>query len=113
MITLFGIPNCDSCRDARRWLDKNSVAYQLHDLRADGLELIDVHRWADRVGWKMLLNTRSKTWRTIPQAERDNIDSGRALTLMYQEPTLIKRPVLEAGNVVLVGFSADEYAANV
>jgi Spx/MgsR family transcriptional regulator len=109
LITLYGIPNCDSCRAARQWLDQHAVAHRFHDVRVDGLELKTIHGWAQRVGWRELLNTRSKTWRTLSQSDRDTIEEGRALTLMYEQPTLIKRPVLQNGDKVQVGFSADQY----
>ena len=86
------------------------MSHAFHDIRVDGLELIDIHRWAELVGWELLLNTRSQTWRKVPQSEREKIDSGRAMTLMYEQPTLIKRPVLVNGNNVLVGFSEESYA---
>lgn len=111
MLKIYGIPNCDTCRDARKWLKANGLEHEFHDIRADGLELHAIHRWASKVGWEVLLNTRSATWRKIPQAEREGIDEGRALTLMYEQPTLIKRPVLEDNKVFVVGFSIDKYAA--
>lgn len=109
MTTLYGIPNCDTCRHARKWLDEHIVEHEFHDIRIDGLEIQAVHRWAGHVGWETLLNTRSQTWRKIPQSEREGIDAGRALSLMFEQPTLIKRPVLEHADEILVGFSADAY----
>jgi arsenate reductase len=113
LITIYGIPNCDSCRKARKWLDENSITHEFHDIRVDGLDLKALYRWASQVGWEKLLNTRSQTWRNIAQSDREGIDEGRALALMYEQPTLIKRPVFESANIVLVGFSADEYRKNV
>ena len=110
MLTLYGIPNCDTCRKARKWLDANSVEHRFHDLRADGLEKTALVRWVNRVGWQPLLNTRSTTWRGLPAADRQELNEKRALKLMLQHPTLIKRPVLESKKQVLVGFSAEAYA---
>ncbi len=113
MTTIYGIPNCDTCRKARKWLDEHSVEHEFHDIRVDGLEIQAIHRWAKHVGWEKLLNTRSQTWRKIAQANRESIDEGRALALMFEQPTLIKRPVLECGKEILVGFSEDDYAKTV
>ena len=113
MTTIYGIPNCDTCRRARKWLDEHSVACEFHDIRSDGLDIQAIHRWAQHVGWERLLNTRSQTWRKIAQADREGIDEGRALALMFEQPTLIKRPVLEHDDLILVGFSEDDYEDNV
>lgn len=110
MLTIYGIPNCDTCRKARKWLDANSVEHRFHDLRADGLEKTALVRWVSRVGWQQLLNTRSTTWRGLPEADRQELNEKLALKLMLQHPTLIKRPVLEMKQQVLVGFPADAYA---
>lgn len=109
MTTLYGIPNCDTCRKARKWLEENAVTHRFHDIRADGLEPVDIHHWAEKVGWETLLNTRSQTWRKVPQHERESIDAGRAISLMYAQPTLIERPVLVSGSNVLVGFDEKDY----
>ena len=110
MIKIYGIPNCDSCRNARKWLEQHDVLHEFHDIRADGLELQAIHRWANRVGWQKLLNTRSQTWRQVAQEVRDNIDEGSALALMFEQPTLIKRPVFEDRDLIIVGFDKDIYA---
>ncbi len=110
MLTLYGIPNCDACKKARKWLDANSAPHQFHDVRSDGLEMSMLMRWADHVGWQKLLNTRSTTWRQIPESERQNINEERALELMLAHPTLVKRPILEIKRVILVGFTTEAYA---
>lgn len=111
MLTLYGIPNCDSCRKARKWLDGNGVSHRFHDLRADGIDEKRLRAWQKSVDWKALLNTRSTTWRGLPEKERSGVDADRAVALMVQHPTLIKRPVLETGRKLLVGFSPANYAA--
>jgi Spx/MgsR family transcriptional regulator len=111
MLTIYGIPNCDTCRKARKWLEMKEVKHLFHDIRADGLEDDTLRRWSKRAGWQSLLNTRSKTWRSIAPAERNGIDEESALELMLRHPTLVKRPVLEKGKLVLVGFSAESYSA--
>lgn len=107
--TLYGINSCDTCRRARRWLDQAGVDYQFHDLRADGIRPAELERWADHVGWGTLLNRRSTTWRSLDPAQREGLDERSALALMGRQPTLIKRPVLDTGGTVSVGFSESRY----
>ena len=109
MLTIYGIPNCDTCKKARKWLETNSVEHKFHDLRVDGLEKTMLDRWAGQASWQKLLNTRSTTWRGLAESERQEINEKRALDLMLAHPTLIKRPVLESGNEILVGFSEERY----
>ena len=109
MLTLYGIPNCDTCKKSRKWLDANSVEYRFHDLRVDGLDKSMLARWARQVAWQKLLNTRSTTWRGIAEHEKQDMNEKRALALMLEHPTLVKRPVIEDGNQVIVGFSADNF----
>lgn len=110
MTTLYGIKNCDTVKKARRWLDEHGVEYRFHDLRADGLEAKRLDAWIRAVGWETLLNRRGTTWRKLPEAVREGIDAKRAAALMLEQPTLIKRPVIEHGEQVLVGFDPDAYA---
>lgn len=110
MLTVYGIPNCDSCRKARKWLDAAGVTHHFHDLRADGVSLAMLDRWLDSIDWQTLLNTRSTTWRGLDAEEKSNVDRSRARKLMLSQPTLIKRPVAESGNTIIVGFSSDKYA---
>ncbi|MEJ2060125.1 MAG: ArsC family reductase [Gammaproteobacteria bacterium] len=109
MITLYGIKNCDTVKKTRRWLEAHGVDYRFHDFRADGLEQKQLQRWADQVGWETLLNRRGTTWRQLPETERADLDAARATKLMLKHPTLIKRPVLEDGDDVSVGFAEKNY----
>lgn len=105
---VYGIDNCDSCRKAKRWLDESGVSYRWADLRRDPPDDDTLARWIDQVGTGRLVNRRSKTWRDLSDAERAGADSpGGALALLRDHPTLIKRPVIDAGEVVLVGFTND------
>jgi arsenate reductase len=110
VVTIYGIPNCDTCRKSRKWLETNSVEHRFHDLRADGLDKSVLARWAKHAGWQKLLNTRSTTWRGIPEADRQDLNEKRAIKLMLAQPTLIKRPVLDTGDEILLGFTNDTYA---
>ncbi|MFU8837319.1 MAG: ArsC family reductase [Thiohalomonadaceae bacterium] len=110
MTTLYGIKNCDTVKKARKWLDQHSIDYRFHDFRQDGLEPAQLHTWSQAVGWETLLNRRGTTWRQLNQAEREEIDEDHALMLMHDLPTLIKRPVLEYQDEVVVGFTEKRYA---
>jgi len=112
MTVLYGIRNCDTVKKARRWLDEHGVAYRFHDFRADGLDEKRLARWAKQLGWETLLNRRGTTWRQLPAAQRDKVtDAAGAVAAMLAHAALIKRPVLESGGALRVGFSADDYAA--
>lgn len=111
MLTIYGIPNCDGCRKARKWLDTNGIEYEFHDLRQDGVDKTMLERWAGAVGWKALLNTRSTTWRGLPDADKQEVDEPGAIRLMAAHPTLIKRPVIEGAEGTQVGFDAMRLAA--
>lgn len=106
---LFGIPNCDTVRKARQWLDGNDIPYRFHDFRKDGLDATQLKHWCEALGWESLLNRRGTTWRQLPEAARAGIDATRAQALMLAQPSLIKRPVLQTGSTLEVGFTADRY----
>ena len=110
MIKLFGIPNCDSVRKARRWLDDRGVAYHFHDFRKDGLNEALLAAWIREAGWETLLNRKGTTWRRLPSERRAGIEAERARALMLEMPTLIKRPVLQTGGNLEIGFDSDRYA---
>ena len=110
MVTLCGIKNCDSVKKARKWLEANGTDYHFHDFRSDGLDQSKLQQWNQAVGWETLLNKRGTSWRQLPQEVKGNVDEASALTLMLDNPTLIKRPVLELDDgSVRVGFKAEEY----
>jgi len=110
VITIYGIKNCDTMKKARAWLDGQGVAYAFHDYKAAGIERGQLEGWARQVGWEKLLNRAGTTFRKLPEKERDGLDERRAITLMLAQPSMIKRPVLELGERLLVGFKPDEYA---
>ncbi|MGA1800273.1 ArsC family reductase [Sphingomonas sp. 4RDLI-65] len=110
-ITLFGIKNCDTMKKARAWLDTHSVDYAFHDYKAAGIDAARLEGWIDRVGWEALLNRAGTTFRKLPEADRADLDAGKAVALMLAQPSMIKRPVLEAGETLLVGFKPERYEA--
>jgi arsenate reductase len=109
MTTLFGIKNCDTIKKARNWLTENSIEHQFHDYRVDGLEQIQLERWCNELGWEQVLNRRGTTWRKLPDEIKNTIDENSAITLMLEQPSMIKRPLLESGTQRLLGFKAAEY----
>jgi arsenate reductase (glutaredoxin) len=110
MLTIYGIKSCSTCRGAMKWLNERDFAYRFHDLREDGIDRQTLERWADSVKWEQLLNKSSLTWRRLPDIDRGGITRDRALAAMIEHPTLVKRPLLEMGRQVALGFSAQQYA---
>ena len=109
MLTVYGIKSCDTCRKARKYLAENDIEFRFHDVRDDGLDIQMLERWAGRIEWEKLLNRQSLTWRKIPEVDRENITKNKAFALMLDQPTLMKRPVLEAPQFMAVGFSEKRF----
>ena len=95
MIALFGIPNCDTVKKARTWLDANGIAYAFHDYKKEGADPARLAKWAQAVGWEPMLNRAGTTFRKLDEADKADIDAAKALSLMAAHPSLIKRPVVE------------------
>ena len=109
MIRLYGIPNCDTIKKARRWLTENGVAHEFVDYQKSGVDETRLRLWVKQVGWEQLLNRRGTTWRRLDETLRTRIDEPKAIALMLEQPSIIKRPVLEAGRRLLVGFDPEAY----
>jgi arsenate reductase len=109
MLTIYGIKNCDTMKKAMLWLGTAGVAYTFHDYRADGISTDILGAWCGKVGWETLLNRRGLTWRGLDEAKKKDMDEARAIALMVEHPALIKRPVLELGGQLEVGFSPARY----
>jgi Spx/MgsR family transcriptional regulator len=112
-VTLYGIKNCDTMKKARAWLEARGVPYAFHDYKAEGIDRARLESWAGSVGWETLLNRAGTTFRKLPEAERTDIDERRALALMLDQPSMIKRPVLDLGGRFIVGFQPEQYEAAV
>ena len=112
-VTIYGIPNCDTMKKARTWLDGHGVAYTFHDYRASGLDAARLDAWVDKLGWQVLLNKASTSFRALPDSDRQDLDAKKAKALMLANPTMIKRPVLDLGRRLLVGFKPDIYEREV
>jgi arsenate reductase len=110
-ITIYGIKACDTMKKARDWLDGHRVAYAFHDYKAVGIDRARLERWAGQVGWEVLLNRAGTTFRKLPEADKAPLGAQKAIALMLAQPSMIKRPVLDLGDRLLVGFKPDAYAA--
>jgi Spx/MgsR family transcriptional regulator len=110
VVTLYGIPNCDTMKKARAWLAEHGIDYVFHDYKKAGIDESTLRAWVEALGWRPLLNTRGMMWRKVPQATRDGIDEATAIALMLETPSIIKRPVLDTGDRLHVGFRPEDYA---
>src|SRR4051794_33601615 len=106
---MYGITNCDTIKKARVWLESHGVPYRFHDYRAEGIEAGKLDGWVGKVGWEKLLNKGSTPFRERPEAEKQGLEEKKGRALMLAKPTMIKRPVLEVGDTILVGFKPDVY----
>ena len=111
MTTIYGIKNCDTMKKARAWLDKKGVAYDFHDYKASGIDRARLEGWARKVGWQVLLNRAGTTFRKLPDGDKEGLTESKAIALMVAQPSMIKRPVLEGGGKLLVGFKPEQYEA--
>lgn len=110
-VTIYGIPNCDTMKKARAWLDGHGIAHQFHDYKKAGIDEARLAAWSKKVGWETLLNRAGTTFRKLPDADKQGLTEKKAIALMIEQPSLIKRPVLALGRgKLLVGFKPDAYA---
>ncbi len=110
MITLYGIKNCDSVKKARRWLEAQGIDYSFHDFREQGVTRKQVAGWLAALGWETLVNRRSTSWKALSPEQREGMDEAVALEAILEQPTLVKRPLLDTGHELHCGFSAADYA---
>ena len=109
MITLYGIPNCDTMKKARAWLAGNGVEYEFHDYKKLGIDEPTLRAWVAEMGWESLLNRRGMMWRKVPDDIKAGLDEESAVRLMLETPSIIKRPVLDTGGRRHVGFDPQQY----
>src|SRR5215467_4970180 len=107
--TIYGIKNCDTMKKARAWLEAHKVAYDFHDYKAAGITKAKLEAWAKVQGWEPLLNRSGQTFRKLPDTEKEDIDAKKAIELMVAQPSMIKRPVVESGGRLLIGFKPEIY----
>jgi arsenate reductase len=112
-VTIYGIKNCDTMKKARTWLDGHGVKYEFHDYKVSGIDAATLARWAGEVGWETLLNRAGTTFKKLPDTQKADLNERKAIALMIEQPSMIKRPVLQMGKRILVGFKPELYEQSV
>ncbi|WP_156257028.1 arsenate reductase [Sandarakinorhabdus oryzae] len=107
--TLYGIPNCDTVKKARAWLASAGIAHDFHDYKKAGVPAAALARWVERWGWETVLNRAGTTFKALPEADKQGLDAGKATALMLANPSMIKRPIVEADDVALIGFKPEAW----
>ncbi|MCZ4295642.1 ArsC family reductase [Vibrio sinaloensis] len=110
-ITMYGIPNCDTIKKAKKWLEAEGMEYHFHDYRKQGIDKAMVETFCQQLGWENVVNKRGTTFRQLSQEQKDNLDQHSAIELLVEQPAMIKRPILVANGTYHLGFKADQYAA--
>lgn len=110
-VTIYGIKNCDTMKKAFTWLKDHGVAHEFHDYKKDGIDRKTLEGWCAGQGWETILNRAGTTFRKLPEAEREGLNEKKAITLMLAQPSMIKRPILDIGGRLLVGFKPEVYKA--
>jgi arsenate reductase (glutaredoxin) len=108
-LTLYGIPNCDTVKKARTWLDTHGVAYAFHDYKKAGVTAAQLKIWCEALSWEAVLNRAGTTFKNLADSDKQNLTQAKAITLMLAQPSMIKRPIAEAKGVLLAGFKPDQY----
>ena len=109
-VTIYGIKNCDTMKKAFVWMDKHKLAYAFHDYKKDGVAKSDLERWTKEMGWEVVLNRAGTTFRKLPDADKEKLTEKKAIALMLAQPSMIKRPVLDVGGKLTIGFKPEIYA---
>jgi arsenate reductase len=110
-ITIYGIKSCDTMKKAFTWLNEHGLKHDFHDYKASGIDQAHLESWCKVLGWETVLNRAGTTFRKLSEADRENLTEKKAIALMIAQPSMIKRPILEAGGKVMAGFKPDLYAA--
>ena len=108
-VIIYGIKNCDTMKKARAWLDKHGVFYDFHDYKSAGIEPDMLEAWARKVGWDALINRAGRSFRALPEKDRAGLTENKAIALIVAQPSMIKRPVLDIGGQLFVGFKPEQY----
>jgi len=110
VIDIYGIKNCDTMKKAFRWLDENQIEYTFHDYKKEGVDSAKAKEWIDLLGWENVINKRGTTWRKLEDDVKNNMDNEKAVQVIIDQPSMIKRPLLSANNRVYLGFSPETYS---
>lgn len=109
MLIFYGIPNCDTVKKARSWLDSHKITCVFHDYKQSGVEAALLQRWCAALGWETVLNRAGTTFKKLPDADKENLTEAKAIKLMLAQPSMIKRPLLEGDGKLLIGFKPEQY----
>jgi arsenate reductase (glutaredoxin) len=109
MITMYGIRNCDTIKKARAWLEENKIGYIFHDYKKEGIYQSQLLQWCDEIDFNELLNRRGTTWRKLSDPEKEDVDQAKAISIMLNNTSIIKRPILVTPKHLIVGFNLDQY----
>jgi len=110
-VHMYGIPNCDTIKKAKKWLAEHDIDYVFHDYKKEGVDAVLLQAWCVQVGWEVLLNKRGTTWRKLPDEDKNEINESKVQTLLIEHSSMIKRPVMLCGEHIEVGFSSAAYEA--
>ncbi|PNQ61488.1 ArsC family reductase [Vibrio agarivorans] len=111
MITMFGIPNCDTIKKAKKWLEAENISFEFHDYRKQGIDSAMVTEFCQTLGWEQVLNKRGTTYRQLTQEQKDSLNKDNIVALLVEHPAMIKRPILKVDAQFHIGFKAEQYAA--
>jgi arsenate reductase (glutaredoxin) len=106
---MYGIRNCDTVKKARAWLESQGVEYRFHDYKAAGIDMRQLDRWCEELGWEALLNRAGTTFRKLPDSQKESLNESRAVALMLAQPAMIKRPLVELRGRLILGFKPELY----
>jgi arsenate reductase (glutaredoxin) len=109
MLTFYGIPNCDTVKNARAWLDSRGVKYVFHDYKKQGADAASLRRWCSTLGWDTILNRAGTTFRKLADADKSDLTEDKAIALMIAQHSMIKRPIVEGDGALLAGFKLDDW----
>jgi Spx/MgsR family transcriptional regulator len=107
--TMFGIPNCDTIKKAKKWLEANELDYQFHNYRKDGISEQMVRQFCEQLGWEQVVNKRGTTYRQLTQEQKDSLNQETAISLLVEHSAMIKRPILDVDGTLHIGFKAEQY----
>jgi len=111
MIVMYGIKNCNTVKKARRWLEDHNIEYEFHDYKKDGIDAKKLREYTKEFGWETLLNRKGTTWRKLPDEVKENVNQTKAIKIMLENSSVIKRPLIDTGKKQIVGFNEEDYEA--
>jgi len=111
MITLYAIPNCDTVKKARAWLDNNNIDYAFHNYKKQGIDKVTLQQWVNELGWEVVINRKGMTWRKLDESIRSSMDSEKAIDVMLENQSIIKRPLITRNDQKILGFNEQDYEA--